>query len=191
MEETLKNGLRDGETILWRSKTEAIETLDKTNKKPFWLTLLISAAVFVLLVVLYVLNVSGPQKPVVYIILLVACGFAPVRRLADAREARKLHYIVTDRRLLSISGELRGVELKRVKTAALRTDEDGHLSLLAGADAVKARPSRWRALALTGQPSAAVDDNEPVDRFVFYAVEDRKGLEKVLRQVLPGVTLTR
>ena len=28
-------------------------------------------------------------------------------------------------------------------------------------------------------------------RFVFYAVEDRKGLEKVLRQVLPGVTLTR
>ena len=73
---------------------------------------------------------------------------------------------------------------RRTTRIALRTDEDGHLSLLIGPDAIKSRPSHWRDRCLTGQPPSAADDEE-VDSFVFYAVADKAGLRKAARQVLP------
>ena len=186
MEDIVKEALREDETILWQSKPEAFETLDKTNKKRFWVTLCICAAAFAVLAVLYLFNGKTEPKPSVVVILLVLCGFAPVRRNLDANQIRKLRYIVTNERLLVVSGDVKGVELSRVKQAVLRTDADGHLSLLAGTDGVKKRQSYWRDLALIGQPGSSSDE-EAIDTFGFYAVEDKKGLERVLKQVLPAL----
>lgn len=184
MEDIVKEALREEESVLWQSRPETFETLDKTNKKRFWITLCICAAVFAVLAVLYLFNGKAEPKASVVVILFVLCAFAPVRRILDANQIRKLRYIVTNQRLLVVSGEVKGVALSRVKQAVLRTDADGHLSLLAGVEGVKKRQSYWRDLALIGQPGSSSDD-EPIDTFGFYAVEDKKGLERVLKQVLP------
>ena len=186
MDERITNSLREGETLLWKSRAEAIETLDKTNKKRFWITTAICAVLAVILSALYVIYVKGPVKPAVLVILVLLCAFAPLRRLLDASAVRKLGYAVTNQRLLIVSGEVKGVSLSRVKEAALRTDEDGHLSLLVGADALKAKPSHWRDVALTGLPGTE-EEGTVVEYFGFYAVEDKSGLRKILRQVLPLV----
>ena len=184
MDEKLTSSLREGEKVLWQSKAEPIQTLDNTTKKRFWITLAVCVATFAVLTVLYATNVKAEPRPAVYVILFVLCAFAPLRRFLDARDIRKLNYVVTDQRLLIVSGDVKGVDLARVKEAALRTDADGHLSLLVGSHGVKARPSHWRDLALTGVPSVS-DADEPVDSFGYYAVADKAGLEQVLKQVLP------
>ena len=186
MEDIIKEALREEETVLWQSKPEAFETLDKTNKKRFWVTLCICTVVFIAIMALSLFNGKTEVKPSVVVILFVLCAFAPLRRILDANQIRKLRYVVTNQRMLVVSGDVKGVALERVKQAVLRTDADGHLSLLAGAEGVKKRQSYWRDLALIGQPGASSDD-EPIDTFGFYAVEDKKGLERVLKQVLPAL----
>ena len=187
MDALLKEQLAEGESIIWQGVPEPFETLDKTNKKRFWITLAVCIAAAAALVVLYLANIKGEPKPAVLVIILVLCGFAPVRRFLYAAAVRKLRYLVTDRQLLIVSNEVKRVSLSRVKVCALRSDADGHLSFLAGAHALKARPSHWRDLALTGQPNTEPD--EPVDSFAFYAVADKAGLRAVIRRVLPNVQM--
>lgn len=186
MDELIKGRMEEGETILWQGGTEAIEALDKTNKKRFWVTLAICAVLAVVINALYITNVKGEVKPAVIVIILLLCAFAPLRRILDASAVRKLRYVVTDKRLMIVSTEAKAVLLSRIPVCALRSDEDGHLSFLAGENALKAKSSHWRDLALTGQPNSA-DADEPVDGVAFYAVADKAGLRKVIRQVLPQV----
>ena len=185
MDELIKSRMDEDEKILWQGGPDTIKALDKTNKKRFWVQLIIGAAVAAVLIALYALNVKDDPKPSVFAIILVICFFAPLRRLADAAAVRKLQYVVTDKRLMIVSSEARHVTLPRIQECALRTDEDGHLSFLAGPGALKARPSHWRDLSLIGQGTTEPD--EPVNAFGFYAVKDKAGLRKALRQVLPDV----
>lgn len=185
MDELIKERMTEGETILWQGGPEPFETLDRTNKKRFWITNLICLVTAVALLVLYMTNVKDDPKPAAFAIIVLLCAFAPLRRLLDASAARKLHYVVTDRRLMIVTNEAKFVLLSRIPACALRTDADGHLSFLAGAAALKAKPSHWRDLALIGQPNGA-DADEPVDAFAFYAVKDKAGLRRAIRQVLPN-----
>lgn len=187
MDELIKSSLNEGEKILWKGSADTIEALDKTNKKRFWITLVICALTAVIITVLYITNVKGEVKPGVIVIVWLLCAFAPVRRLLDASTVQKLQYLVTDQRLLIVSNDVKSVPLSRIRVSALRSDEDGHLSFLAGADALKTRPSHWRDLALTGRSGSAAEEDEAVDSFAFYAVSDKAGLRRAIRQVLPEV----
>ena len=186
MDELIKSRMDEDERILWQGGPEPVKTLDATNKKRFWVTTCICIVAAITLLALYTCNVKGDRMPSVYVIVLVLCAFAPIRRILDARELRKLRYVVTDKRLMTVLSEAKAVPLSRIRECALRTDADGHLSFLAGAGALKARPSHWRDVALTGNPGGGEPD-EPVDVFGFYAVADKAGLRKAIRQVLPNV----
>ena len=185
MDERMKGQMAEGEKILWQGGAEAFETLDKTNKKRFWTTLIVCALTAIVISVLYVLNAKEAVKPGVVVIVVVICAFAPVRRFLDAAAIRKLQYVVTDRQLMVVSSEAKTVLLSRIPVCALRSDADGHLSFLAGEHALKVKPSHWRDLTLTGQPNAA--SGESVESFAFYAVADKAGLRRAIRQVLPNV----
>ena len=187
MDETLKSRLNEGENILWQSKAEAIQALDKTNKKRFVTNLIVCAAIAIVLIVLYLTNVKGEVKTSAIVLVLILCAFAPLRRILDASAVKKLQYIVTDQRLLVVNGvEIKAVDLGRIQDAVLKQDEDGHLSLLVGSKGVKAKADHWREVALVGQPGS-LPEEEPIETFAFYAVEDRTGLKKVLAKVLPLV----
>ena len=187
MDENLKSRLNEGETILWQSKTEPIQALDKTNQKRFFTNLIVCSMIAIVLIVLYLTNVKGEVKFSAIVIVLVLCAFAPLRRILDASAVKKLQYLVTDQRLLVFNGsEIKGVELGRIQDAVLKLDADGHLSLLVGSRGIKTKPDHWRELAIVGQPSS-LPEEEPIETFGFYAVDDRAGLKKVLAQVLPLV----
>ena len=187
MDELIKSRMEEGERILWQGGPEPVKALDSTNKKRFWVTTCICIVTAIVLLALYICNVKGDRKPAVYVIVLVLCAFAPIRRILDARDVRKLRYVVTDKRLMNVSSEAKAVPLSRIRECALRTDADGHMSFLAGAGALKARPNHWRDVALTGNPGSGGEPDEPVDMFGFYAVADKAGLRKAIRQVLPDV----
>lgn len=187
MDELIKSRMDEDEHILWQGGPETIKTLDATNKKRFWVTTCICIVTAIVLLALYICNVKGDRKPAVYVIVLALCAVAPIRQILDARGVRKLRYVVTDKRLMTVSGEAKAVLLSRIRECALRTDADGHLCFLAGASALKARPSHWRDVALTGNPNGGGSPDEPVDTFGFYAVADKAGLRKAIRQVLPEV----
>ena len=156
MEENLKSRLNEGETILWQSKTEPIQALDKTNKKRFLTNLIVCSVIAAVLIGLYLGFVKGEVKISAIVLVLLLCAFAPLRRILDASAVKKLQYLVTDQRLL------------------------------VGSHGIKTKPDHWRELAIVGQPSS-LPEEEPIETFGFYAVEDRAGLKKVLAQVLPLV----
>ena len=187
MDETLKSRLNEGEQILWQSKPEPIQALDKTNKKRFFTNLIVCSVIAAVLIILYLTNVKGAVKPGAIVTVLVLCAFSPFRRLLDASSVKKLQYVVTDQRLLVVNGvEVKPVELSRIQDAVLKQDADGHLSLLVGSRGVTTKPDHWRELTLVGQPGS-LPEEEPIETFAFYAVEDRAGLKKVLAKVLPLV----
>jgi len=186
MDELIKAKMEDGESILWQGGPESIRTLDKTNKKRFFITTIICLLTAVVLLFLYVTNVKGDLKPSVFVIILGMCACAPLRRLLGAAKIRKLRYVVTDKRLMIVSDEVKAVPYSRIRIAAFRSDPDNHLSFLAGERALKAAPSHWRDMALTGQ-SETPEPGEPVEAFAFYAVEDKAGLREAIHRVLPDV----
>lgn len=187
MDELIKAKMEEGESVIWQGGPDNIKALDKTNKKRIVTTSIISLLTAVALLLLYIINFKGDLKIALFLIILLAlCAFAPVRSLLDAKAVRKLRYVVTDKNLMVVSSEAKAASLSQIRDAALRTDPDDHLSFLVGKRAVKAAPSNWRKLALTWQPGSA-DPDEPYDVFAFYAVADKAGLRRAIRQVLPNV----
>ncbi len=188
MDELLKSGLLPGEQILWRGKAEPFTTLDKTHKKRFTIFACVCLLITILVAVAYFAAVrSGGMKakPYVILIVLLLSGIPAFNMLGDASKLRKMEYVVTDQRLLVLRDSLRPMPLSNIQEAGFRTDADGHVSLLCGKDALKARPDHWREYCVVGQSNA--DGSDVCSRFVFYAPADLKGLKAALKDKLPIV----
>ena len=124
-------------------------------------------------------------KPYVILIVLLLSGIPAFNMLGDASKLRKMEYVVTDQRLLVLRDSLRPMPLGNIREAGFRTDADGHVSLLCGKDALKAKPDHWREYCVVGQSNA--DGSDVCSRFVFYAPADLKGLKAALKDKLPIV----
>ena len=177
MEELLKESLREEETLLWSGRPEAFETLDKTHKIPFIRKGIIAALVTIAICAAYVIFAqikNVPLKPAVPVIV-AACGiFVILRGLIDASKLRKrVLYAITDKR----------VEYSAISAAKLDRDEDGHVSLLCGEDAIKAKPWKRRVMALAG--TVTNDTTGMCESFAFYAIPDADKVKEILKPYLP------
>ena len=117
------------------------------------------------------------------LIVLLLCGIPAFNMLGDASKLKKMEYVVTDQRLIILRDSLRPMPFKAIQEAGFGTDADGHVSLLCGKDALKAKPDKWREICVVGQ--SAADGSDVCSRFVFYAPADLKGLKAALKDKLP------
>ena len=187
MEQQLREHLMEGEQLLWSGRPEAFETLDKTNKSSIITGLVIKLLVTIGLLVVYVISArdnSVPIKPGVIIAILALAAVALANPFLIARRLRrKTVYGLTDKRVLRSGVFDQAIPYERIRSAELRTDEDGHTSLLCGPRSAGLKPRKWR-----GEAEASFIDNrdEPeAARVIFYAIPVSEEVKGLLKQYLP------
>ncbi|MBR1456186.1 MAG: hypothetical protein IJ594_03375 [Oscillospiraceae bacterium] len=187
MEERLREQLEEGEQLLWTGKAEPYETLDAVHKRPFTLKCVIGYLIALAVIVTYVsvARETGIQ-PLLILLVLAIASIGPLNVLGDGRKLRRAVYAATDRRLIAVGENVRSVEYDKIAEAAFREDEAGHVSLLCGYNALKAKSAKWREITLVGH-TFDEDDKSRCAAFALYAVDDANGLKKVLREKIPGV----
>ena len=186
MEEKIRESLEKGEELLWIGSPEQFDTMDKSNGGSIRRGSIIKAVVTVTLVVLYILAAkkNGADIMPVLIVLLVACGgYAIANPFLTADKLRKkVCYAVTDRRLVTVTSEVKGVPYELIREAVIKTDADGHSTLLCGHDAVKFKPTRWRGESVV---SARLNsETGDCDSLVLYAVPEIEKVKALVGQYL-------
>ena len=184
MDEELKNTLQEGEKVLWEGKPENFITLDNTNKKPFIIKVVITAVVCIALIVAYCaatipLDNFKPALPIVIAAfgILIASG-----TFLDARKLRRQRYYITDRRLIWISDSTRSVPYETIQEYLFSRDEDDHMTLLVGVNAVKKKSHKWRSMAAG---SVFMNDDTGVcEQAVFYAIPRAEQFKKIFEEQL-------
>ncbi len=181
MDDILQTILHKEEKILWEGKAEPFTTLDRTHKNAYLKKLCITLAVTLALLLLYFTTVSEVEPFIVAVMLFLA-AYICIKPLTEARQLRSARYLVTDERLVLITDEVVNVVYTDIPMAAIRTDADGHSSLLCGQRAIAAAPQQRRSFAATG---AVIDmDSQLCDSLIFYAVADIAGMKEALRPYL-------
>lgn len=181
MKERLKDYLSHGEEILWNSRPETFEIMDKTHKKAYTLRGVISVLVTLVLIVAYILlaiaNSAGIKAGVI-VVLVIAGAYLVVSPFLDSKKLGKsVDYVLTNEKLIIVTpSDARSVKLDAIPVAKLSTDEDGHTSLLCGEDALELSASKRRGATLTG--ALLNQDTMICERFVMYAIADVAGLKK-------------
>lgn len=187
MEERLRTLLAEDETLLWSGCPEPFDTMDKTNKGSIMTGLIIKAIVLLGLLALLFRAVtgagSGSTIGIIALVLLFG-AFAFSYPFITVRHMRnKTIYGLTNKRILRAGFHDEGVPYERIHCAAVRTDEDGHSTLLCGRDALKLKPHSWRNAADTSFVNSA-DDSE-ASRMVLYALPMDDKLKALLNEHLP------
>ena len=187
MEDMLSSVLEAGEEVLWRGKPEAFETLDKTHKSAIVKSEIIKIVISVALIVAYIVTVNNNGagiKPGIIVIILAILAYALVSPFLHANTLRrKVEYVITNQRLFTIKDDAKGVEFDKIKVAELKTDDDGHTTLLCGPTAVKAEAAKWRGDAAIGL--RLDNDTLDCDALTWYAIPNAKEAEVLLKKYLP------
>ncbi len=186
MEKRLRDLLERDEKLLWTGRPEPFQFLDRTNKTGIVMGLIIKAAITLAVLVFYIgaCKETGSISPGIILIILVLGGIALTNPfLVAGRLRNRTFYGLTDRRILRAGSHDTGVPYKRIKSAALRTDPDGHTSLLCGSRTLKLKPSQWRV-------EADVDfinnqDEPEAARVILYSIPVDAELEALLSRYLP------
>ena len=185
MEQQLREHLMEGEQLLWAGRPEAFETFDKTNKTSLVTGLIIKIAVALGLIVTYVTAQSSDMmKPGIIIVVLLFAAFAVINPFLVARRLRKKTiYGLTNKRVMRSGVYDEAVPYERIRSAMLRTDADGHTTLLCGPRAVNLKPRLWRAEADASFINNL--DAPEAARVMFYAMPMSDELESLLEKYLP------
>lgn len=178
MKEKLKDYLERGEEILWHSRAEQFEAMDRTHKAYYIRRGVIAAAILILLLAFYIPTAikTGAGVKLGVVIVIVAAGIYGIcSPMLDVRKLRKMEYVLTNEKLMLVTpSDVRSVKLSAIPTARMASDADGHWSLLCGPDCDSLAPCKRRVATLTG---AILDqDSMMCDRFVMYGVDDVQGL---------------
>ena len=186
MEEKLRPIMDEGEKILWSGRPENFETLDKTHKSRFIRSSIITVVVTVALIVAYLMTIArtGAEMKVGLLVIMIALAiYVVASTFINANKLRKkMEYAVTDKRLVLIRDEPKGISYDQIPIAALKTDEDGHGSLLCGAHAVNEAPAKWRASALAGIRTNV--DTMVCEDLIMYAIPEPEKLREILKPYL-------
>jgi len=186
MENQLRERLMEGEQLLWVGTPEPFETLDRTNKTGIVIGLVIKAVVALGLLAAYFIGMrgNGSVKPGIVIFILAFAAFAVLNPFIIAgRLRKKTIYGLTDRRVMRSGALDEAVPYDRIKRAALRTDADGHTSLLCGARAMKLKPRKWRSEA---DACFINDSDDPeAERVILFALPEDDELRALIKKYLP------
>ena len=186
MEEQLREHLLEGEQLLWTGRPESFDTLDKTNKTPMIAGIIIKILITVGFLALYIPSAqeSGKVLPGLIVIVLLFAAFALINPFLVVRKLRKKTiYGLTDQRILRAGEYDQAIPYERIKSAVLRTDKDGHTSLLCGPRAVNLKPWKWR-----GEAEASFinnPDDPEAARVIFYAIPMNPQVSGILNRYLP------
>ncbi len=186
MEEQLRPLLAKDEQLLWCGRPEAFETLDKTNRPGIVSGILVKTVIFAAMLYGYVRAALATESFNFFIAAAIAAtsGLVIAYPFFVAGNLRKKRvYGLTDKRILRLGENNESVPYSRIKTAAIRTDADGHTSLLCGPGTVKLRPARWRGKA--DGPFFNRPDKPEAEDIVLYALPMDKKLRSVLEEYLP------
>ena len=127
MEDMLSSVLETGEEVLWRGKPETFETLDKTNKPAIVKSEIIKLVISVALIIAYIVAAGSNGagiKPGIIIIILAVMAYALASPFLHANTLRrKVEYVITNQRLITIKDEAKGVEFDKIKTADIDDDD--------------------------------------------------------------------
>ena len=139
------------------------------------------------LIIAYIVSQSqeaGSLKPGVIIVVLLFTGFAVINPFLIARRLRKKTlYALTDMRVMRSGVYDEAVPYERIKNALLRTDADGHTTLLCGPRAVKLKPRQFRAEADASFINTL--DAPETARVILYALPMNTELMALLKKKLP------
>ena len=187
MEDMLSSVLEAGEEVLWRGKPEAFETLDKTHKPVIVKGEIIKTVVSLALIIAYIVTVNNSGagvKPAIVVIILAVMAYALASPFLHANTLRrKVEYVITNQRLFTIKDDAKGVEFDKIKTAEIKTDADGHTTLLCGPASVKTESDKWRTNATLGL--RLDNDTLDCDGLTWYAIPNAKEAEALLKKYLP------
>ena len=187
MEDMLSSVLEAGEEVLWKGKPEAFETLDKTHKPMIIKGEIIKTVVSLALIIAYIVAVNSNGagvKPGIIVIILAVLAYALVSPFMHANTLRRrVEYVITNQRLITIKDDAKGVEFSKIKVAEIKTDEDGHTTLLCGPTAVKTEVAKWRSDAALGL--RLDNDTLDCDALTWYAIPNAKEAEILLKKYLP------
>lgn len=187
MEAQLREHLMEDEQLLWSGCPESFDTLDKTNKTSIIVGLVIK--VLITLGILFLFWSSAQQKggsikPGVILFVLAFAILAVINPFLVARRLRRdTIYGLTNKRIIRSGRNDEAVPYERIKKALLRTDNDGHTTLLCGSRAYNLKPRQWR-----GEADASFINNhdEPeAERVILYALPMDDSLKDLLSEYLP------
>ena len=185
-EELLKRELDEGEKVLWIGKPQDSEPLMGCYKKRFFKELITSIVIAAALIIGYIVGVSinnATLYPLVIIVILVIAALAPVNCYTAPKKLRKTAYAFTDKRVAVIRETAHCVEYGKIKEAALRTDDNGYITLLCGPDAVNLKPDHWREDSLLGEHMS--DSMEECESLVMFGLPKDKNLMGYISAKLP------
>ena len=117
-------------------------------------------------------------------VILVLAFLAPLNCVTAPKKLRKTTYAFTNKRLIVLRDTAHTVEYGLIKTAALKTDEAGRLTLLCGEDAVNLKPELWREDALLGEHMN--DNMDKCESLVMFGLPKDKKLMGIISEYLPA-----
>lgn len=183
MEQTFREKLEENEKLLWFGRPESFETLDRTNRKSIVIGLAVKVIITFGILALYIYGglKAGSIKWGGVAIVLAFAAYALVNPFLVARRLRdKTFYALTDRRVLRSGANDESVPYGRIKSAVLRTDADGHTTLLCGPRAMNLKPRQWR-----GEADAAFlngPDDPEAARVILYNLPMNAELRTILKE---------
>lgn len=186
MEEKLNEALEKDEKLLWSGRPEPFETLDKTHKSPFIKSTVITLVVSLGLIAAYLsftLRGGAETKVGLVVIIALLAAYMVASTFLHSRQLRtRMGYAITDRRLILIKDEAKGVPYSQIPIAAMKTDADGHSTLLCGEYAIKSAPRKWRGSALLG--GRMNSETGLCDELVMYAIPEPERVREILKPYL-------
>ena len=184
MKEKLDSILGKDEELLWFGSPESFETMDKTNGNSIKVGIVLKAVIMAALIAGYVIIAAREGIMLgVILFLLAAAAYLILSPFLTARTLRKsVGYAVTDKRLIHIASDAKGIGYSAIREAALKTDADGHVTLLCGKDALKLSEHKWRNAATF--PIRIDDETKECDCLVFYALPESEKVRELLSQYI-------
>ena len=183
MEQQFGELLEKDKKLLWCGKPQRFETLDKTNRQSILTGTVIKLIVIGGILALYIYSAlgAGSIKWGLVAAILAFGAFALANPFLIARRLRdKTFYGLSDRRVLRTGANDDSVPYERIKSASLRTDADGHVTLLCGPRTKDLKPHQWR-----GEADAAFingPDDPEAQRVILYNLPMTKELRAILKE---------
>lgn len=189
MEKLLQNALAEGETLLWKGRPEPFEPMDKTYKDKIIKSTIKAFVIAIILTVAYILTARycEVKASAVLIFVFYLCAFCvPYNNYKDVRDLRKkVIYAITDERMITVVDSAKSVDYCHVPEVTFRTDEDGHVSLLCGHDAMNSEPTNWRFASVSG---VVMDEsNDFCESYVMYNIPEVDKVKDILSKYVKVV----